>query len=143
MGYLRWYEVTLGILAGVLIVASFVISVGNYTSPHKGNNISKEIVDWSEQYVWKIDHRGDFQNGHGTGFFVNEKTMITACHVALNARDKMMYGRNHDYSNGGVFEILYCNQDTDTAIMRVLATEEDIGTFATMYWDYNVVLMIT
>jgi len=80
------------------------------TAPTTGD-IPLQIVVWSEQNVWKILK----QRGHGSGFWINNRQLITACHVVDDILEVAAIGTGGDIV---MFKVKTCNKNLDIAILE-------------------------
>ncbi len=76
------------------------------------NSIPREIVEWSEANVWKVDTLGK----SGSGFWINETQLITNCHVVYGAGNTVTV-ENYDRTLILPVSVKACDRDADMAIL--------------------------
>lgn len=133
MKKLRWLAVLF-----ILLVGLFTLSVRNAESHHE--ELPPALYEWGDEYVWSVKtygYKGEKLTGyqsHGSGVWIDDTTMLTACHVP-DWRDKMWASANgHDEINVDMV-VEFCDTDVDQSIMSVVAGERhDVApvTFGTL-----------
>ena len=76
------------------------------------NDIPDEIVEWSQTNVWRV--RAELK---GSGFWYDDKTFITTCHVIGDANEAVV----NDYQKKWVvyLDVISCNKVADIAILQL------------------------
>lgn len=94
----------------IILLAALCISCVSTPKP-VAQDIPPEIIKWAEKHVWKVK----VGRATGSGFFISNKTFITACHVVkgnetaviLNDRSLRLF----------VATIESCDEETDIAVL--------------------------
>lgn len=107
MNYKKWFT-SLG------VALTLILSIGCSTLPlQTSGDIPPHIVAWANTHVWKIP----FDNGgHGSAFWINNRQLVTACHVVEGDEDG--YAINDDGNDLVLFTVGYCDTNDDIAILE-------------------------
>jgi len=104
----------------ILVALAAIVGLagcGTFSSTSK-HDIPEQVVDWAQQNVWAVAVRG----GSGSGFWITDKTFVTACHVVYReyAEDGISALVQLDSTELIPMKIDTCNVDTDIATMSKL-----------------------
>ena len=96
---------SLGLLALVLAFS------GCSTRSNPGD-LPSEVVEWAEANLWQVLT----PLGTGSGWFYDENTAITACHVVNGSKSIQLYNKLTDEYL--YFRIVSCNKELDIAVLK-------------------------
>ena len=66
------------------VALTLTLTIGCSTLPLRTpGDIPPQVVAWAQTNVWKVVE----EYGHGSAFFINNKQLITACHVVNDVLD--------------------------------------------------------
>ena len=77
-------------------------------------DIPPQIVAWAHQNVWKVNRP---PGGHGSGFWINDTQLITACHVVNGLESATVTSADFKDTIINV-NVLSCDVDKDIAILE-------------------------
>ena len=86
------------------------------------------VYEWGDQYVWSVQgyrYDGEKASGyqsHGSGVWINDTTMVTACHVP-STKTEMWASANGHFEINVELVVEFCNVGADQSIMSVVAGE--------------------
>lgn len=90
-------------------------------------DIPEKLYEWGEEYVWSVKRfreghpiRPKGFVGHGSGVWLDEFTMVTACHVP--SYYETMWASQDAGAFNGVYvdmEVNFCDRATDQAVMTI------------------------
>jgi len=116
--YKKWFT---SLVAGLALLIAGCVTPPT-TMPSTGD-IPPLISQWAEKHVWKI--KGE-DGGHGSGFWINTREMVTACHVVNKLRNNKGVAIPNDKSIVVTFKVTSCNKDTDVAILERTSLDDSI-----------------
>jgi len=93
------------------VIASLLISLGCSTQQIASRDIPLPVVQWAEVNVWKVLT----ERGAGSGCWVNDKTLITNCHVVIG--EDVVLVQNYNWKHTLAVDVDSCNTDTDIAVL--------------------------
>ena len=99
-----------------LILAPLIFLAG-CVSYGDSNDIPEKVVQWSQDNVWKV-HAG---RGSGSGFALDNDTVITACHVVsqVDKDDVLGLYLTNDMDTRLIWMSVHaCDTETDVAILK-------------------------
>ena len=73
-------------------------------------NIPNQILNWSNDHVYKIQAPWSF----GSGFFVSDTLLVTACHVV----EGQEVVRAYNHKDFTILTVISCNKKTDLAVLK-------------------------
>lgn len=88
------------------------------------------VYAWGDQYVWSVQrysYTGEKSYGyqsHGSGVWVNDTTMITACHVPTPYENEMWASANGHFEINVDMVVEFCHEYKDQAVMSVVAGKQ-------------------
>lgn len=99
------------------------------THPAAGD-IPPQIVEWATKNVWRVEKA----TGTASAFFINNRQLVTACHVVDDITEGVV--GNYNKSQVIAFNVVSCNKETDVAILdRDFGVEVDFTTSKTPVSD--------
>lgn len=106
-----------------LVMTLALMFLGSSVIAHSERDIPLRVVNFAETNVWKVKHE-IMGISHGSGFWVNDTTMITACHV-VNGQD-VVFATNWDRTKGTPLDVLICNYKKDWALLKINVNDAPI-----------------
>lgn len=94
------------------------------------DSTAADLYKWGDQHVWSVKHfyndgskgTGGYQS-HGSGVWLNDTTMVTACHVTTG--ETQVYATLNGHDEVAVdFAVEFCNKRTDQSVMSVIEGEQ-------------------
>ena len=82
------------------------------TNEYMNHDVPEVVSSWAQDNVWMIQSRG----GTGSGFSIDEDTVITACHVVENSKEIILI--NNQDTRLIEMEVQSCNKDLDVAVLK-------------------------
>lgn len=112
------------IALGFISIVFILTMAGRYSinQANTSNDIPEEIVSWAQNNVWKITHLKTL--GSGSGFWIDDHTMITACHVVKTA--KVVMGRDAFNKHSVELSVRSCDEEKDIAILDLYNAREPV-----------------
>jgi S1-C subfamily serine protease len=108
----------------LLTLALTIGIVGCAQKPYTNYDIPEPVLAWSMDNVWKV-YVG---NGSGSGFSVDERLFVTACHVVRNSNGEIFLTNMRD-TRMVFMKKLSCNEKTDVAVLERIGGDNLISTF--------------
>ena len=108
-----------------LVAAGILLVSGCVAPPTQSWDIPDQITSWSQANVWNVGVHG----GSGTGFFVDQETMLTACHVvdghfgSGRYADEFVYAVQQSDTRMIELDVVSCNKESDIAVLKVVHFE--------------------
>jgi len=103
----------------ILILGLIAPILGCATAP-SNYDIPIPIVTWVQSNVWKINREDG--GGTGSGFWISNTQMITACHVATDHKSIQVEDRLKQYDL--VLEVTACDEESDLALLTFTGSSE-------------------
>ena len=99
----------------VLVVAALGVLAATTLS---AKQIPNRVIDWGQTNVFKIIAGEERSLRHGSGFFIDPKHLITACHVVRG--EKLAVVASYDRKIVVGVRVKTCNEVDDVAILEVI-----------------------
>lgn len=93
-------------------LVSILISL--FVSVVSANDIPKPIVDYAETNVWQV--MDEDRGGSGSGFWLNETTFMTACHVVNGS--ELVYVTDVNLQYIVYLDVTACDEELDLALLK-------------------------
>jgi len=110
-------------LAGLIVLFALTSATAHF------ENLPPELYEWGDEYVWSVKRYSEGNPrkpqgfvGHGSGVWLDDTRMVTACHVPSNHKEMWASANGHPEINVEMV-VEFCHRWKDQAVMSVVKGE--------------------
>ncbi len=116
----KTYSAAVVIFTG-LLVYGMVFLAGCATTPNQ--NIPQAVIDWAESNTYRVVvFKGKAQQGAATGWWLDDRYLVTACHVVKDL--KVATVENRSKSRVLPVKVVACDKENDIALLEYAEPEK-------------------
>jgi hypothetical protein len=95
----------------ILGTVGLVLLTSCATIQYEPRDIPDQVIEWSNEHVYRLETESDI----GTGFWVDNTHMVTACHVSTSNN---MLAKNRSNTHTTLMKEIFCDSESDLAILK-------------------------